>query len=162
MVKYIKSYMSDKWNLIFKGFNGYYVLLYNTIDIQGGQNVSDFYIIVEYNIFKDQDAAMRFVDEMNLSEQKRSHNIKCRKVYNEYKNVCDDLWNIGKNSNLNNEEILDVIESLHKCITLRKEHYQDCLRTGKDGHIGAIQKMKSLNRFYIDLLISRLNKYKNI
>ena len=169
ILQFLKEELSSYWKYIFEGENGYYIIFYNSIRLSDfttvvsaeGIKTNLIMLNVNYKKFNDVETVTKFIQyyEIGSSRSPRLPKAECDIKYTQYKKACQNLWEINKDRSVENSQALNIIESLGDCIKLRKEHLTICHTYNVEGHAGAIQKMESLQKFYANLLISRLERY---
>ena len=171
--KYLINYIKRFYNEIFES-NGKYYLLDPSAAIKF-LNITNDEIIFELEIPISQFETINVVEDYirdNNEKVRRigiqqpqlvnPNNIKnCNLIYKEYKDSCRDTWNIKKDRNVKNEEILSILYKLDDCLEKRRGSLNECPSLRTEGHIGAIRKLERIKEFYRDLLTERINSNVN-
>ena len=171
--KYLLNYIKRFYNEIFESNERYYLL--DPSVIIKNLNVTDDKIIFQLRIPISQ---FETIDEVRYYIQNNNEKIreagvkrpqlinpdattKCDVIYNEYKDSCKDTWDIRKDKNVKNEEILSILYKLDNCLEKRRVSLDECPSFRTDGHIGAIRKLQNMKKYYGDLLSTRVNSAVN-
>lgn len=163
----LDQYISKQLNTIFKTSDGYYLLgipndYINKINIRNvteSVNNITLELQVYYIYFRELNRIYDFIDINNenyYNTGKFTTDEKCKSLYNDYKQSCEDTWNIKQDPLTKNEDILEIIYKIDECIYKRSLQLQNCEHFKSSGHIGAIKKMERIRKFYEELLIDRL------